>query len=343
MKAIRAPAIGPNRAAKKASRQVVNGGRDGTRFRGGGVDEVRLSGRMGRGKVALLLGQVGLDECVGIEVGSTLGHGTITGSTNQGEVHVQNFAVGGERIVISDEFEGTKEWQADDGIGGHVGAQSKRDGTRGAVGHGEWGAVANKRSELATVGVGRLLWIQDSTRELDGFKRMAAVVVAELSDKSGAFGHDVKVEGKPSKVEGTAGVEEASDGHIGRKRNADGRESHVNGDGHDGSRDVDWGTEAANARDKGVDRAGKLLREKGKGGKGVEGAEQGQDKMGKGQDGAQNDCNKREPGAGRGCGAEGSWMIHEHADSASRRVRGWLGGRRVWLGRLGNWGSGVGS
>ena len=278
-----------DRTSEKSSGQIVNGSRDGTRFRGSGVDEVGLSGRMGCGKVTLLLGQVGLDEGVGIKVGSAVGHGAITGSADQGKVHVQNLAVGSEGVVISDEFEGAEERQADNGIGGHVGTQSKRDGTRGAVGHGEWGAVADKRGELAAIRVGRLLWIQDGARELDGFERMAAVVVAELGDKGGAFGHDIEMKGEPSKVEGAARVEEACDGHIWRKRDTDGWESHVDGNGHDGSGNADWGTEASYARDKGVNRAGKLRKGKRNRGKRPQRAKKGHDKMDNGQDGAQND------------------------------------------------------
>ena len=97
---------GNNGAAKKPGGSVVNGSGNKTGVWGSSINKLGLSRGMGSGQGTLLLGQVGLNDGLGIEVRSAGGHGTITGSADQRKIHVQNFTVSGEGVVVCDELKG---------------------------------------------------------------------------------------------------------------------------------------------------------------------------------------------------------------------------------------------
>jgi len=72
---------GANGATKVTGSQVITGSRRGIGRRAGGVNKVGLGGGVGCWQGALLLGKVGTEESLRIEVGSVVGHGTVTGAT----------------------------------------------------------------------------------------------------------------------------------------------------------------------------------------------------------------------------------------------------------------------
>jgi hypothetical protein len=80
----------------------------------------------------------------------------------------------------------------------------------GAVGSAKGGLIADKSDELAAFR-DALVGIKDSAGELDGFKRVNAIVVSEFSYQFGVLGEDVEMEREPAKVEGTTRVEETSE------------------------------------------------------------------------------------------------------------------------------------
>ena len=79
---------GANGTTKVTGGQVITGSRRGIGRRAGGVNKVGLGWGVGRGQRALLLGKVGTEESLRIEVGSVVGHGAVTGATGKGEVKV---------------------------------------------------------------------------------------------------------------------------------------------------------------------------------------------------------------------------------------------------------------
>ena len=180
-----------------------------------------------------------------------------------------------------------------------------------------------------------MIGVEDGTRELNRFKRMATIVVAELGNKLWTFGHNVEMKGKPAKVERATRVKEASDGDVLGERNCDGGEAHVDCDGHDGARDVDGGTEATDSIHKTRDGSAERRERKERGNDGPERGPKIRGKTG------------TEWGVGVTC--LGSGVVHEHAniciifDRGGSKVGdkgGSLGGRgRGWEGWFGRrWG-----
>ena len=245
-----------------------------------------------------------------------------------------------EGIVVGDKLEGAEERQTDNGVGRDVGAKSEGDGAWGTVRHEVGCAIPDKSSQFTAFGGWCLIGVEDGARELNRFKRMATIVVAELGNKLGTFGHNVEMKGKPTKVERAARVKEASDGDVLGERNCDGGEAHVDCDGHDGARDVDGGTEATDSIHKTRDGSAERRERKERG----------------------NDGPKRGPKIrgktgtkwGVGITCFGSGVVHEHANVCIIADRGGsdvggigdkgvcLGGRgRGWEGwcgrRWGDW------
>jgi len=71
--------------------------------------------------------------------------------------------MGGVGVVVSDHFKAAVKREADDGVGGDVGAESKGDGECGVVGKFDISVVADKSGKFAVVGGGGM-FVGDGAR-----------------------------------------------------------------------------------------------------------------------------------------------------------------------------------